>query len=362
MKKIFYIIILFAAGLISACEKESSRTFEETQVEIKESNVVFTAAGGVGSIVVADDEKSVSVTSNESWCQVNVSGSTITVNVTPNLSMDGRTALVTLKSGEKVNYVPVSQEPVYLHLDNYNGITFLGKGGVISFPYICDVEIPITVISEASWLSGNASEGNINLTASLNTDFLNGRSATIKIVAGDNLASVWLDVIQGELITSYEVDPEANTIDDFLNLKNGGTYSGYKVVFLSSRLATLYNNLKEAYPILQEIRIQAPRSSYKTTVILYNLDGETASYYYWNATNGLIQVGDSKSVGVFAFSGNTYSGSTAPYTSNTNYTQLREVFASEAGFTIFPDFETDGYWFRSVANPMDYFRVEPFSW
>ncbi|GHT85696.1 hypothetical protein FACS18947_4790 [Bacteroidia bacterium] len=123
-------------------------------------------------------------------------------------------------------------------------------------------------------------------------------------------------------------------------------------------METLRKNLKTAYPIFQEIRIQAPRSTYKASIIFYNLDGETASYYYLNCTNGFVPVGDSKSVAVFKYSGSSYSGTTAPYTGNTNYTQLNAVLISDAGFTVIPDGES--FWFRSVANPLDYFKVEPF--
>ncbi|MDR1369837.1 MAG: hypothetical protein LBJ72_06895 [Dysgonamonadaceae bacterium] len=359
MKKIIYMVILFAAFVVVGCENESYRSFDETQVEIEESNVIFTAKGGTGAIVVASSVKSVSATSDQSWCALNVSGNTITVTVSENMNMSGRTALVTIRSNDKVNYVPVTQASVHLTLDSYETVTFLGRGGTISFPYECDASV--TVISEYPWLTGTVSGNAVTLTASANSDFLESRTAKIKIVAGNNLAMLQLNVLQGELITSYEPDPDINTVDNFLNLKNNGTSSRYKITYFSPGMETLYRNLRTSYPILQEIRVEAPRSSYKLSVILYNLDGATASYYYWNATNGLVPVDNSKSVAAFAFSGNSYGGVTAPYTATTNYTQLRAIFASDAGFTVIPD-EDNTYWFRSVNNPMDYFKVEPASW
>jgi hypothetical protein len=359
MKNIFYIMILITAVLWSGCEKESFRDFSETQVQVKKSNVTFSAQGGTGTIEVAASETPVSATSDQSWCKASVSGNIITVSVESNIDRSGRTALITLKAQDKINFVPVSQAPVYLHLDSYETVVFSGNGSDYSIAYKCDVELPVTVVKDVPWISYTVANNTITLKAEINPDFLVGRNAKIKVILGDDLVTVPLEVMQGELISSYEPDPEINTLDDFLNLKNnGGTSSRYKITYFSSRIAAYYANLKAAYPILQEMRIEAPRSSYKISVILYNLDGTAASYYYWNATNGLVPVNGSNSVATFAFSGNSYSGTTAPYTSNTNYTSLREFFATNA-FKVLPD-ENNVFWFRSVTNPLDYFKAEPY--
>jgi hypothetical protein len=356
MKKTLYIIISLAVILMSACEDRNYRAFSDIQIKIEKSNVTFTAAGGTGSIVISADQ-SVTATSNESWCKTSLAGNTITVTVEPNLSMLGRTALITIKSGEKANYVPVSQNPVYMEFDVSDQIIFLGKGGTIVLPYRCSVEVPIEVVTEASWLTATVFDDHIDVTATTNPEFLTSRNTNIKIIVGDDLASQELAVIQSELITSYEPDPEANSIENFLNLKNDrGDYSTYKIVHYSARLSTLYNNLKAAYPVLTEIRIQAPRSSYKLSFILSN----SGSYYYWNAANGLVPINESTTMGIFAFSGNSYSGTTAPYTGDTNYTQLREFFAAGEGFSIFPDLDDSNvYWLRSISDPKDYVKVEP---
>lgn len=362
MKKIITIIVTILLLQLSACDDENYGNFADTQVQIEKSDVIFTASGGTGSIVIADDEQSFSATSNENWCKISISGNSIIVTVEPNLSMLGRTAMITISSGERRNYVPVSQDPVYLVLDSYDDVVFLGKGGTLSFPYECTANVPIKVIAEAQWITAAASDGMIVMTAATNTNFLESRNTTIRIVAGEELVSLELGVVQGELMTSYEPDPGMNTIGDFLNLMNAGTNSRYTVVYYSARLAELYDNLKAAYPIFNEIRIQAPRGSHKLSIILHNVEGEVNSYYYWNATNGLIPLEGSTTVGVFAVSSNTYSGTAAPYTSNINYTQLREFFTSSAGFTVFPDLESEAFWFRSVSNPMDYIKVEPVFW
>jgi hypothetical protein len=358
MKKIIYIMTLFAAICMSSCDSESYRAFEETQVKINQSDVHFTALGGTGTIVVSDAEGSISATSDQAWCKVSVSGNIITVTVEQKLDMSGRTAMVTIKAKDKTNYVPVYQAPVYLTLDSYDDVSFLGRGGTVTIPY--ESEAPVSVASNVSWLTGTIQGGNVVLQATANPEFLQSRTAKITIIAGNNLVLLPLNVVQGELITSYEPDESVNSVEDFLNKKNydNNTYSRYLITTMSSRLETLRTNLKTAYPLFQEIRIQAPRSTYKASYIFYNLDGTTTTYYYLNGTNGFVPVGDSKAVAAFKYSGSSYSGTTAPYTSNTNYTQLNAVLISDAGFTIIPDGEN--FWLRSVANPMDYFKVEPF--
>ncbi|MDR1527126.1 MAG: hypothetical protein LBS46_05580 [Dysgonamonadaceae bacterium] len=353
MKKTINLFAIFAILFFCGCENEDYPRFEDSQVKIEQSNVTFTAKGGTGSIIVGTSDYTASVDQN--WCKLSTSGNTITVTVEPNISVIIRSANVTIQSGDKINFVPVTQNAVYLHLENYETISLLGRGGTISFPYECETSVSVT--SDVSWITPKVEGDQIVLQAMQNPNFLESRKATLTLTAGDNLFSLKLNVEQKELITSYEPDPDMDAVNNFLNLKNNnGTSSRYKVTYFSSRLASLYNTLITAYPILQEMRIEAPRSSYKLSVILYNTIGNQ----YWNATNGLVPIDGSKTVAAFALSGDSYSGTSPAYTSNTNYTQLRACFASSKGFTIIQ--EDNVFWFRSVDNPLDYFKAEPASW
>ena len=356
MKKIIYIMALFAAFLITSCENESYRAFTETQVDIEESNVTFQAIGGTGTIVVASTEQSFTATSDQTWCTLSTSGNTVTVTVPENFSQSGRGALVTIRSGEKTNYVPVYQHAMYIELDSYDAVNFSGGGGSVSLGFECP--LPVSVVSDIDWITGRVSGNNLILTATENPNFWGGRSARIKIVAGD--VSTQLDVTQG----AFELDPSVTSLNNFLNLRNNGTTSSrYKITEFSPRIAAIYNNLVTAYPILQEMRIEAPRSSYKLSVILRNFDGTTTTYYYWNATNGLEAINGSNSIAAFAFSGNSYSGTNPPYTTHAYHNELRAFFAAPTGFTIIPDAEKPNvFWFRSEANRTDYFKAEPASW
>ncbi len=359
MKNLIYIISLLTAIFIISCDHESYRPFSDTQVGIESSNVIFEAKGGSGTIVVSPSEQSFTATSDKDWCTLSTSGNTITVTVSANVSMDSRTALVTIRSNEKVNYVPVSQNPIYIKMDT-NEALFLGKGGTVSIPY--SSEIPVTVSSEASWATPTVSNENVVITVSENPKYLESRTTRVKLVAGNNYATIIINVVQSEGITSYEVPPNITSINNFLNLKNNGTTSSrYKITTFSAPMAKLYNGLKIDYPLIKEIRIEAPRSSYKLSVIWYNVIGTTESYLYWNVANGLTPISGSKSKALFALSGDTYGGTPSPYTNHANYTKLRAIFASTAGFTIIPDTENT-FWFRSIEDPRNYFKVEPTTW
>lgn len=359
MKKILFALAAIVVICFSSCKDENYPDFSSTQVKIEKSELKFSAAGGNGSIVVDPSESGITATSNETWCKLSLSGNTISVSVDQNINMLGRTALITVKSGEKTSYIPVSQDPVYLKLDSYEDVVFLGKGGNIVLPFECTANVPVTVVADNTWLKATISDNKVMMTADPNPKFLEGRKTKIRVIAGNNLSSQELQIVQGELITSFDPDPNKKSIESFLNLKNAGTASTYRVTYFSARLATLVQNLKTAYPVFKEIRILAPRGTYKLSVALQNVDGEATSFYYWNATNGLVPVQGSNFVGVFAFSGNTFAGTAAPYVNDVNYTKLREFFASSDGFSIFPDTESNAYWFRSVSNPLDYMKIEP---
>jgi hypothetical protein len=359
MKYLNYIsLILFSVFVLQGCSKDTDqgRSFAETQVTVVKSNVTFTCAGGTGEIVVDTDGKAVTAVSDQEWCTTSVSGQTIKVTVGENINLLSRSAVITITSGEKKNSVPVYQEPLSLTLKSYTA-EFPGTGGDISIGYECIGQVT-AITSDRPWVEGTVSGNEIVLTASESPDHWGSRFARIKIEAQGS-AVVYLDVSQLKTDTPLVVDPDGTPVDDFLNLKNNnGTSSRYKITYFSAASDTYYQSIKTNFPIFEEMRIEAPRSSYKLSVILRNNNGTT---YYWNATNGLVPVGSSKTTAAFVFSGNSYSGSNPPYLSDPDYEALRAVFAASTGFTVTPDGDNE-FWFRSVANPDHYFRATAASW
>ncbi len=124
MKKLFYIIIFAAFGLLlSSCEKDSGTELTDQKLKVIKSNVTFTPMGGTGTIEVESDGAITAIVDQE-WLAVNTSGSTITVIAEPNDSVFARNGIVTIKSGEEKTIVPVTQSGAVFWLD---GIDYIKK-------------------------------------------------------------------------------------------------------------------------------------------------------------------------------------------------------------------------------------------
>ncbi|MDR2585936.1 MAG: DUF4302 domain-containing protein [Prevotellaceae bacterium] len=184
--------------------------------------------------------------------------------------------------------------------------------------------------------------------------------------AGTLLFSIKL-TLPGEPITpdnivNYEPDPETNTVNAFLNLKNAGAASRYKITLMSTRLEAWRSNLMTLYPVLLEFRIEAPRSTYLLSITMFCEDSG-AKYYYWNCTNGLTPLSgpglNPYNDAAFAYSGaSVTSGWTAPFTAHADFVSLRTVIQAATGFTVLQD--ENVFWFRSNADPNDWFKCEPY--
>ena len=101
---------MFIAVMVFACSDETTDgSFR--RVEVASSNVTFTSVGGSGEIIVKTPN--VKATSSESWCQISMSGSKVSVTVEPNLSLEERTAVVYMTTDGMADYqIPVSQSGV----------------------------------------------------------------------------------------------------------------------------------------------------------------------------------------------------------------------------------------------------------
>jgi hypothetical protein len=170
------------------------------------------------------------------------------------------------------------------------------------------------------------------------------------------------DLVTADNISTYIPDPDVDAVTAFLNLKNNGTVSRYRITLMSAIPGAWRSNLLSLYSVFREYRIEAPRSSYALSITAACEDGG-AKYYYWNCTNGLTPMTDPGrnpfTDAVFAYSGGSVSsGWTAPFTSNTNFTSFRTFIQQSTGFTIIK--EKDIFWFRSIADSNDWFKCEPY--
>jgi hypothetical protein len=263
MKKIYLISVLLLSMVLAGCENSSEyRDFLDTQVQIENSDVVFTAAGGTGTIEVATE--GFTSTCDQSWCTITTNGKIITVNAIPNVSISGRTARVTVKSGDKVNYVSVSQYGLILTVDR--NVAIDGKGEILRIPY--ESLVALTVQSSESWLIASIDGDEIVLTAEPNTSMSQTRTATVSIL--DGLTTI--TVTQG---TNYlTMDTYSATFDG-----RGGTvkigYDDSNSITVLSNAAWLTATVVGDSIVLTAVATPNLTTSRSTTVTVYVLDGQT---------------------------------------------------------------------------------------
>lgn len=371
MKYIYILIVLFSVSLLQSCDNEDRyRGFSETQVKIEKSDVSFTSKGGTGTILIDPSEDAITASADQPWCEVSVSGHTITVVVGENKSLYTRKSLVTVKSNDKVNYVPVFQESLRIIPEEYI-ITLLGNAGIKNVGFECDEPIA-SIESDKPWLQASIKEKNVVLTVTENPSFKDSRAAVVRLIAKDKSAVLQLEVTQRGFVTACQVDKDVKSINSFKSLNNytnanGKKSSRYKITYFSPELEALYSTLKTKYEIIKEMRIEAPRyvvnstTTYGLSIITANIIGEKGSAYYWDASKELEAVDDSNSIAVINLSGNSTSGGASPYANDLSFTRLREIFAASKGYLIIPD-ENNSFWFRSIEYPLHYFKVEPTTW
>lgn len=203
MKKVNVLLISLLV-LLSGCESTEYMDFADTQVPIEVAETSFSAAGGFRLIVagISDYE----VTSSKSWCKVTADDELMTVTVEPNKSVSGRSSLLTIRSGKKVNYIPINQTGVVLRLDTYTWDAF-AKGDEIRIGYECDFTPDV---AGPSWLelSVDALAHEVVITAPANPSYLESRTATVRVYVDDGngaeMAPAIVTVTQDKNFLEYE--------------------------------------------------------------------------------------------------------------------------------------------------------------
>ncbi len=136
--------------LVSCSDDDTSVPDSSQDITIVSNNLIFEPTGGTGTLSVTTVSGSVQAELNATWCQATVNGSTITVTAEENPSFEGRTTLLTLRSGEASRQVPVQQRgmalgslPVHAHRAPIQGERYT--------IYIRH-DLPIQLTTDEEWL------------------------------------------------------------------------------------------------------------------------------------------------------------------------------------------------------------------
>ena len=187
MKKIVKIsaLALFAiAGFVSCNEEEFVYVPEEPQLDIIESDILFDANGGTGTVTF-DAKGSVTMTCNSDWCTASVSGNTLTVTADTNYGLDGRAATIILTcNGQDTKVTAQQTGMVFSYVDQTYVIEMAGEefvlNGKSSFP---------TTYESDEWIKVDELLGNYIISVKRN-DSGDKRTGTIKITSGDVTAVI----------------------------------------------------------------------------------------------------------------------------------------------------------------------------
>ncbi|MCL2098449.1 MAG: BACON domain-containing protein [Bacteroidales bacterium] len=207
-----YIAIILAGllSLFAGCDRSNDYTsYEDLLIKVVSSDVVFTAAGGEGSILV-DHPTPVLATSSDEWCTLSVyqstGGQNIVVNVSPHSNLSARSALITITDGNRKNYVTVTQSALHFFIET-SRVNIDAEGGEVRLDYECDLDI-INVSLSDTWLTCSLDHSQkqvvLDIPSYNNTNVGRSAIATLDIGSGANsfTAKIWID--QQRLILLYE--------------------------------------------------------------------------------------------------------------------------------------------------------------
>lgn len=186
MKRILYIILAGILLLAVSCVKEET---PETYLQILQSDVNFTAAGGPGEILISTNASEVSASSDKSWLTVGTAGTeSVLFTVEESGEAFSRIANVTISAGGQSQEVSISQMGLIFTVSSdeiASGFEIDPEGGSVSFGFSTSgISDPTVTIPEAdSWLESSIQDGQIILSAEIN---LSGsdRSTTVSVGSG----------------------------------------------------------------------------------------------------------------------------------------------------------------------------------
>ena len=160
---IFFLTLL----LLAACKSEDDGyDTDGNSITIVRQDLTFDPQGRTGSLEVRADG-AVSVLSSSDWCTAVVNGSVINVTVTDNTNIEGRVAILTLKSGTSTLKVPVQQRGMAIATLPFNRLHAENAGSTKKYLLQHDFEAILT--TEEDWIHSEMKGDSLILKIDPNT-------------------------------------------------------------------------------------------------------------------------------------------------------------------------------------------------
>lgn len=199
-KTILSLILLLPFAFLS-CGNDDEPQTEANGISIVESQLFFPSQGGVGSVVVAADGP-VTVSLDADWCEATVNGNNIQLAAVSNPTIEGRSAILCIHSGQSTTQLTVQQRGIVYRFDHAARYIYGDTAATASLPISYDNETSVT--SDASWLTVTLEADTLRYTCTENTSG-SIRSSWIKVRSGayaDSLKVVQYDV-QKDILGNY---------------------------------------------------------------------------------------------------------------------------------------------------------------
>jgi hypothetical protein len=185
MKKLIYLFsVLLCVATVVGCSDWGEEPALNL-LELESANVSFDAYGGSGDIVVKTTG-GVTAASAATWCTTAVSGNKITVTVSVNGELLGRSTVVTVTSDAKTVQVPVTQSGVQIEL-SHTPITMPNTASDTTLRV--RAPMPLTVTSSATWLVPSITDSVLTIHAEASLSLI-VREATVSVTAGSFTKSI----------------------------------------------------------------------------------------------------------------------------------------------------------------------------
>lgn len=169
MKKILSLVMLLAGvTMFTACGDDDPTYTAPAKLTIKSADAFYEATGGTGTIVVSSNE-AITATTDANWLTVSVAGQTVTLTVSANDKLEGRSANINLKSASASAKVNITQKGIIYGVADVNGFEMADTlDSKASIPVAQTAGMTVTSLTD--WLTAtfNGETSAIDLVATAN--------------------------------------------------------------------------------------------------------------------------------------------------------------------------------------------------
>ncbi len=162
MKKTLYVLISLVYMLaFASCSDDNDNPYAlRDNVKIKKMDIFFSPAPSTGEIVV-DAPQAIKAKSSATWCRVDgIDGNTVKLSADENNTLEGRSSVITIYSGEDSTTVTAQQEGLVFAID---ATDIAGDDSEGSRSFTLHHNFDVDVTSTADWLTWSISNDRFNV-------------------------------------------------------------------------------------------------------------------------------------------------------------------------------------------------------